>query len=621
MKPITWQWMRRGTLAFLLGFVGCTDQPQPTAPDPAARPATSPARMTTTTGLIQEGGDLPIIDRFHLELRAHGAFRPGTPIQISVDATANLPTEAATLDVIVPEVELARASSWGTGFSYRSSGRIPPTLTRSWSGLGRGAALRETTSITIPTPGYYRVVARIWPTDTPAVFFNGRWIRNTAYAETWLLITDTGGQSTPTFDPDRIPDRYRKDPGPFRVQPRAHPGPPPGPSPEMPAHGPNPGIDDFGTSAVSGTITYHAKYYDFDLYRYEPVALARFQLYLCTFPGEEQDECEDWELITSERATSSGNFTFECEEDQYEVSVLTYASSTKFQVGNAVNSQWGDVESDCGGTYDITLPSAEAKVFMNMDKAVDGFMSLFGERRSFIDVWIDTDTTHTSHYSPSEDHIVIVSPNAVWEGYTQWGSFVAAHEYGHAFHEDALDENMGSACGQHFLDTESSLGCAFSEGFANFAGAATRPDLQSYAYRDYMEDDDAFPGCAERDSEYPYECTGGESEEGSLIEGAFAAFLFNLTDNSVAAHDSISAPGSYVADLFETCEVTYFLSPRRANGPDEISYCAENSINPDGYFTIRGATPYQYTESATEPASWTAGRVHTLWTWAMYEKQ
>lgn len=62
------------------------------------------------------------------------------------------------------------------------------------------------------------------------------------------------------------------------------------------------------------------------------------------------------------------------------------------------------------------------------------------------------------------------------------------------------------------------------------------------------------------------------------------------------------------------------LSLRRADGPDEISYCAENAINPDGYFTPRGAVPVEYSESAAEPGDWTSSRVHSSWTWNMYEK-
>lgn len=136
-----------------------------------------------------------------------------------------------------------------------------------------------------------------------------------------------------------------------------------------------------------------------------------------------------------------------------------------------------------------------------------------------------------------------------------------------------------------------------------------------------MDTDYYFPGCAYRSSTPPYSCTGGTSYEGSLIEGAYAAFLFNRTDNTVEAHDSIGAPGSYVADLITSCQLLYSGRWERANGPDDMSYCAENAVNPDGHFTPRGATPTQYSESATEPGDWTGARVHSMWIWDMYDKR
>lgn len=254
-------------------------------------------------------------------------------------------------------------------------------------------------------------------------------------------------------------------------------------------------------------------------------------------------------------------------------------------------------------------------MFLNLRKTVEGSAALFGVSRPFIN--INVPSCGTSFYSPTTDEITICT-QSVWGS---WGIFIAAHEYGHAFHETALWGNTGSVCNPHFLDTESGLGCAYSEGFADFFGSAVRPDLASYYYRDVFEDNSYFPGCVERSSTYPYTCIGGTSYEGSVIEGAFAAFLHDLTDAVVEPQDSIAAPGGYVRDLIRTCQVLYPSSSwRRANGPDEIAYCAENAINPAGYFTRRGLYPVAYSESATETGGWTNTRVHRNWTWNMYEK-
>jgi hypothetical protein len=114
---------------------------------------------------------------------------------------------------------------------------------------------------------------------------------------------------------------------------------------------------------------------------------------------------------------------------------------------------------------------------------------------------------------------------------------------------------------------------------------------------------------------------GGSPDDGSLIEPAVSAFLYDLTDSVIETHDSIAAPGSYVAAIISSCQVKYWgNSWRRADGADEIAYCVETTINPDSYLTARGATPDDYSESATQPASHSAARAHATWTWNMFDK-
>lgn len=159
--------------------------------------------------------------------------------------------------------------------------------------------------------------------------------------------------------------------------------------------------------------------------------------------------------------------------------------------------------------------------------------------------------------------------------------------------------------------------CAYSEGFATYFGVTVRPDLLSYGFRDSVETDNYFPGCKSRVPPNYEECWGGTSYEGSLIEGAVAAFLYDLTDAAVESRDSIAAPGSYLREIIRTCLVQYAVF-RRANGGDEIAYCTENAVNPSGYLD---RFPTAYSEAATEGGGWSSARVHSMWTWNMYEKR
>lgn len=317
-------------LVIASGATACGDEPllqEPMAP-------TAPMSTSTTLPQTQPGRDIPTIDRFHLALRAEGTFRPGQPVRISVDAVANLATEAAVLTVTLPEAELARASSWDRGFSYRSSGALRPALTRSLPGLGRGAASHAEATVTLPA-GYYRVVAKLTPTEASPMVFNGHWIRNTAFAEAWLLITEMGGLSTAAFDTARIPDGMLNEPGPFRPTPPA----PSGGGPEVPARSPSPDLAEAGTASVSGSITYHATYYDNDLGRYAPVPEARYNVYKCT-TSEGDDAC-DLVLTESGWANSYGDISFGCDGDEYEIHVSTYAGSALFQVGHERRTRFG----------------------------------------------------------------------------------------------------------------------------------------------------------------------------------------------------------------------------------------------------------------------------------------
>lgn len=585
-------------------LAACTDYDSATGPSYSTGQSRQPAVR-----------DMPSIDRFALSISAEGTFKPGEAIRIVVEASSNLPTEAAELKVILPEVELARRSAWDEGFTFDSDGdRLPPSHVRTLTALPQVGAIRDVVTVTIPAPGYYRAVAVLRSAQAEPLVFAGRWLQNQSVTEIWLLVTEDGGSATTEFEPNRIPEGQIRNPGPFRRAslPGKRNAGQAGTNVVSTIDGRS---DGQATMLTPDLITYYAKYYNDDTDQYEIVPGASFVVNGCTLPPLQLAcEPEDWYQLTTGASDANGAFYFECTGDEYEVNANTHAGASKFQVVNGANAVSGYVEADCGETFTIILPSAHARVFLNMLKTYEGFVSLFGSARSFINITLST-TIDASYYSTSEDRIYIRSPQSVWG---EWGIFVASHEYGHAYHEDALWGNVASdyCPDPHFVDTETNLQCAFSEGFADYVGAATRPDVSPYSYRTAFEDGDYFPGCVSRNPS----CSG-TSTEGSLIEGAFAAFLYDLTDAVVEAHDSIGAPGSYLRDLIRSCEAKYFGNNwRRADGTDEIVYCVENAINPTGYLTERGGYPESYSESATEPGSWSGPRTHAAWTWNMYEK-
>ena len=543
---------------------------------------------------------MPSVDRFSVSIQTRGSFRPGEPIHISVDARSEL-AGMMEVELVLPEVELAKASSWNEGFSYRSNGRIPPAISRVRSHVSQDTRIREETTVIIPAAGLYRAIAVVKAGDTPDLLNRGRWVRNTAVAEVWLHIAETGGGVLMNYDPAVIPEGSAKNPGPFRAGVSPSPG-------QVPA--------DLGMASMPpDLVTYVAKFYNADDSQYQAVPGAYFDIDACTTPAT-QFSCEpqDFQQLTSGDADATGKFYFECSGDEYQLNVSTYGGAAKYQVVGGGNAASGFFAADCGSTFEIVLPSTHSRVFLNMELAYDAYAAHFGETRSFIPIRLFLGDEDDRSYYDTDDDININANYDVWDDY---GAFVIAHEYGHAFHEETLDGNEGGGCpSPHYINVESSLQCAFSEGFADYAGMVARPDLP---YANALEIDYWFPGCKD-DVDDNGDCIGDSSTEGSLMEGAFAAFLYDLTDAAVEAHDSVAAPGSYVADLIETCKV-YYGSWLRADGTDQIAYCAENSVNPGSYFTPRASPPDSVTEAATEPGSWSAVRVHKMWTWNMYEKQ
>ncbi len=99
---------------------------------------------------------------------------------------------------------------------------------------------------------------------------------------------------------------------------------------------------------------------------------------------------------------------------------------------------------------------------------------------------------------------------------------MAAHEHGHAVPEKALGGNAatGQCRSPHHVDGAYNLQCAYSEGSA---------------------------------------------DDGSIIEGAVAGFLYDLLDapdwpdspynTADGDDDPVTFPGSYLADLVKTCNV------------------------------------------------------------------
>ena len=95
-----------------------------------------------------------------------------------------------------------------------------------------------------------------------------------------------------------------------------------------------------------------------------------------------------------------------------------------------------------------------------------------------------------------------------------------------------------------------------------------------------------------------------------------------MLDGANEAHDSISYPGSYVADLISTCQVNFGSGSQDADGIDMFIRCAEKSIDSSvtTYFYPRDTDPTAYSESAAEPGSWSMSKIRANWLKNLYNQ-
>lgn len=411
------------------------------------------------------------------------------------------------------------------------------------------------------------------------------------YAELWILVDESGGRVTSSFDPSVLPDSIIPTPGPRRYRAQRT-------APAFPR----------ARAALGACDSWQVVYYNSDAnngaggYDAVPGVLATGTIY--DYYGNPVGS------INSTADATGAFYVCTNYQESYSGQVSLVNSDVNIQ-DPAYAAYFGGGESD-GSSYQTTASGVAARVFTNMRLTVPSSRSLFSKSRPVIGVKVGSG--YQTEYKTSEDRIYINSTNAVWGGY---GIFSSAHEYGHAFQNNALGGFGSFSCpNPHYIDGASGLGCALVEGFADFHAVIVRADS--------LKIDDFSDYGAERDVNY------AGTGDGSVVEGAVASFFYDLLDNastpdgsnnqSDGDDDTVAYPGSYIADIVKTCFVN---GTTKANGIDHIIYCFERTIDPaitgsPTYFPTRSPDPTSYSEGATEPPSWSQSNIRALWLRNLY---
>ena len=255
-----------------------------------------------------------------------------------------------------------------------------------------------------------------------------------------------------------------------------------------------------------------------------------------------------------------------------------------------------------------------------LDLSADAISKHFGRVRDRVD-WV-VESGLRAFYTDSIDRITLG-----W-GWADRDAFhwVAAHEYGHAYHHMALGGLWETEnCNPHFVYLPSSYTCALSEGFANYAGIVGSVSVEhpDGYYRDCFE----WFGSLKAPEE-PDWCRDVSHDRKAEIEGWVAALFVDLiddNDDSDERGDYTELSGSFVAEVFRTCQIKQArsLQPDRWEVRDDVSdivWCLEYHIEPayhepDSVFDGIDEPEGVHRFPLNPPWGWNRADIRKTWLW------
>lgn len=578
--PTRWRthWFAGFSSAVLLA--GCTD---------AASPTVSRASGSVPTKNVRSGeprSEFEHRPRFDFNVKADGSLKPGHPIHLTLEALANFATADAEVTLILPEVAAAEDGGWEVIVTDVNEDFRPHLRVR--RSFDRGDMLRERTTLSIPEPGYYHVIASAVQhrdASTSEPFVAASYSRR----DFWLWVDENGGRLTETFDTTLLSPGDRKQSGPrgserkpSRIRGRGanitcsvYPSDPvllstkdpvilTSGCPE-PVEGPTP---------TSATATFQITYADGS---YRPVPGA-------TYSWRVTSTVTGATLATSSGYTAADGTVgiIDCRgpTNERRISLTIFAVNDKAEVryngSTAVGTPW---VSSCGGHNEYRIEPKMAHLFLNVVKIHDGhrgFFSFYSEK-IYAGLY-DDGRTYYDHLSGVGELHMANQANMIFR---EDGVMFVTHEYGHSFQNRKLWRHPASnglmrytadCATRHPPESGSTFGCAFGEGFADWYAVVVRKNDLPTWYRQV------------EDNWYYHNCTPGTTSrgtsvctvDGSIVQGAVAALLWDISDDDLEAHDRVNRTPGEVAEGIRACEVRQSGNLIAYNGMDHFILCMEN---------------------------------------------
>lgn len=570
--------------------------------DEPLRPRVPASESNALPGSEADGSPaLHATARFDLSLKVVGRLQLGSPVTLEYRVRANLLTANAKVAVYSGDIEQAKASSW------RARGRLTGT-TRIASAdeittsLGANQTLTRSVSFLIPSAGYYRIAATVNAPDDPWIIRGVGFVQNFSLAEIGVWVDEQGGRVVPNDSVSLLPDSVRRVPGvrqfmsdEFRSPGRARLST----------------LRVTGSSANAQTAARSSSTNGGRIRYIHPDGQVNSSTPGLPYVVEVRD-IQTNAIITAPSYTGGpdGEWWTVCPQSGTYIRVFFVYTGGGISVGILPNVEYVYYPAACGIDEGDRLVNADYPMAWGSLKQIAAIShSFFGETRGTVGVeFISSggtryDKKEVIEYWQPYDKILLRSntnPSSLWGPY---GWYAMAHEYGHAMHDDAFGGYPGNpGCPDpHYLDDVVSTTCAYVEGFGNFHAAATLgADLGQFH--------------TETESNYYFGQAFPNGGNGRTNEMTVAAFLLDLVDPVGAgadAHDQVQYSGSYVGQIFETCNVRF--NQHWFHGQDIAwnVFCFERLIDP--FYSTTLGTAHQYQESASEPGSWDRQKIRKIW--------
>ncbi|MGQ0560480.1 MAG: hypothetical protein ACT443_01245, partial [Gemmatimonadota bacterium] len=372
--------------------------------------------------------------------------------------------------------------------------------------LATNEQFAESTTLTFAEPGYYRIAAAVWSPRSAAL--KSQHIQDVAIIERWIWVSEANGQVTEEFDRFLFPEGAITVPGPLRF------------SPHLAAASAGASDIDLNSMNLDGCIDGYLTYTDGgfgNIQRPLPRAQVKYVI-IDKIVGNSEGQT----------STDANGYYIICHDG----SVYAYVDANFYLDGTHVfdadTSTIGRATGDDKTINVASTSNSRSNVYFGIDYAASRAPSTFSRPiPAAVKSRIDPAASN-SYYAGLTEGIVIADEH-VWGSH---GAFVHGHEHGHYFDQRyfTLLGDLGFCPSPHEIWVAYNYSCALTEGWADYYGVFLRGS------------DTGMLGSFEN----PPLSAG---TDGAAVEGAFAAFLFDMTDSANDGADIVNFGGAFIADV------------------------------------------------------------------------